>query len=87
MSKGLAAFKQKWGQRSLNDHWRRQNNSNNSSTNPEVLASQTNSKDNTKDTEEKNTEFDRVEAKNTLLAAIPRDSSQLKRLLNEIEKA
>jgi tetratricopeptide (TPR) repeat protein len=87
VSKGLAAFKQKWGQRSLDDHWRRQNNSNNSSTNPEVLASQSNSKDNTKDTEEKNTKFDRVEAKNSLLAAIPRDSIQLNKLLNEIEHA
>ncbi|MAJ51850.1 MAG: hypothetical protein CMB82_09585 [Flammeovirgaceae bacterium] len=87
VSKGLVTFKQKWGQRSLTDHWRRQNNSNNPSTNPEVVASPSNSKDNTKDAGEKNTEFDRVEAKKILLAAIPRDPSQLNKLLNEIEKA
>ena len=87
VSKGLAAFKQKWGQRSLTDHWRRQNNSDNLPYNTETLASQTNAKDNTKNAREANIEFDKIEAKSTLLAAIPRDSSQLNKLQNEIKKS
>ena len=87
VSKGLASFKQKWGQRSLNDHWRRENNSETPSANPEVVASQSASKENTTGASEKNTEFDRVATKKALLAAIPRDSAQLNKLLNEIEKA
>ena len=83
----MAAFKQKWGQRSLTDHWRRQNNSDNLPYNTETLASQTNAKDNTKNTREANIEFDKIEAKSTLLAAIPRDSSQLNKLQNEIKKS
>ena len=87
VSKGLAAFKQKWGQRNLTDHWRRQNNNDNLPNNPETIASQSNAKDNTKNTSGAISEFDRTEAKSKLLAAIPRDSSQLNKLLNEIKKS
>ena len=87
VSKGLAAFKQKWGQRSLADHWRRQNSSDNLPNNAEIIALQSDAKDNTKNNREANSEFDRSDAKSKLLAAIPRDSSQLNKLLNEIKKS
>ncbi|NQW26972.1 MAG: hypothetical protein HQ474_03600 [Flammeovirgaceae bacterium] len=87
LSRGLSEFKRKWGQRTLNDNWRRSTIINKSvavTNNPSQKGS---TEKKSEDNMPLENTFSRDDAKSKLLAAIPTEDSQMQKLLSEIEIA
>lgn len=89
LSKGFSNFKNKWGQRILEDNWRRSLKTGTGETNSESEEIQNivrNSNNEQSEKEEKPV-FDREAEKKIILASIPNDETAKWDLLHEIEEA
>jgi len=82
LSKGQSEFINKWGDRPLEDNWRRKNKTSN------VLAAEATTEDNPVESAEATTEEIPLEVKaQSLISSIPKSEEQKIKLLGEVEEA
>jgi len=88
LSRGINEFREKWGQRELEDNWRRSQRSDISADDTSIAETEEQEAESKEDSEEEVEDiFDEEAARQELMASIPSDTGSINKLNNEIEEA